>query len=117
MIVVDDTEQGLALWLPAGTRRKVPAPPVDATGPDLMLDLVVEPDRSWHWKDRHEFDQMERLNLLDDDSIGHIRREATTVLASIEAGAAPFCDPCPQWAPETDWPIPVLPKEWRSVVP
>jgi protein associated with RNAse G/E len=194
LIVVDDTEQGLALWLPAGTRRKVPAPPVDATGPerdpeglsteashrgvienlqrgdwaytdhvwdvsslwllrpgawyaiwvswlpsgehlgwyvnfqtpyrrtslgieamDLMLDLVVETDRSWHWKDQHEFDQMERLKLVDGDSIGHIRREAVMVLANIEEGTAPFCDPWPQWTPEPHWPIPALPSEWSSV--
>jgi protein associated with RNAse G/E len=194
MIVVDDTEQSLALWLPAGTRRKVPAPPPNATGRerdprglpteashrgvienlqrgewtytdhewdvsnlwilrpgtwyavwvswlpsgehlgwyvnfqrpyrrtslgieamDLMLDLVIEPDRSWHWKDHHEFEQLERLDLLDRDSIRQLRREAATVVASIEEGGSPFCDPWPQWTPEPDWPIPTLPSDWHIV--
>lgn len=194
MIVVDDTEQCLQLWLPAGTHRKVPAPPPTATGRerdpqglpteashrgvienlqrgdwthtdhvwdvsnlwilrpgswyaiwvswlpggehlgwyvnfqrpfrrtslgieamDLMLDLVVEPDRSWRWKDQHEFDQLEQLNLLPADTIRHVRREAETVIVSIEDGIAPFCDPWPQWTPEPDWPIPALTSGWNVV--
>jgi protein associated with RNAse G/E len=82
---------------------------------DLMLDLVVEPDRSWRWKDQHEFEQLERLNLLDSDSIRHVRREAATVVASIEEGRSPFCNPWPQWTPETHWPIPALPSDWQTV--
>lgn len=194
LVVVDDTEEGLDLWIPAGTRRKVPAPPPDATGRerdpgglpteashrgvvenlrrgtwaytdhvwdvssrwilrpgdwyavwvswlpsgehlgwyvnfqrpyrrtslgieamDLMLDLVVEPDRTWRWKDQHEFEQLERLGLLDDDSVERVRRSREVVVASIEAGRPPFCDPYPQWTPNGDWPIPTLPAGWEAV--
>ncbi len=194
LTVVSDTEQRLVLWIPAGTRRKVPAPPEGATGSerdpqalpteashrgvienlqngewthtdqvwdveslwilqpgawcavwvswlpsrehlgwyvnfqrpyrrtplgieamDLMLDLVVEPDRSWRWKDQHEFEQLELLNLLDSETIRQVWSEAETVVASIEDGRPPFCDPWPQWTPEPDWSIPVLSKSWNVV--
>jgi len=196
LVVVDDADQGLVLWIPAGTRRKIPAPPPGVTGRerdpaglpteashrgvienlvrgewthtdhvwdvsslwmlrpdawyavwvswlsngehlgwyvnfqrpyrrtslgieamDLMLDLVVHPDRSWRWKDQHEFDQLVQLNLIDDDTIQHLRREAAAVVASIEEGASPFCAPWPDWTPEPDWPIPALPSNWDLVLP
>src|SRR6266576_1740450 len=30
---------------------------------DLMLDLVVEPDRSWRWKDKHELETLVRRGM------------------------------------------------------
>jgi hypothetical protein len=53
---------------------------------------------------------------LDGDTIRHVRREAETVVAMIEEGTSPFCDPWPQWTAEPAWPIPALPSSW-SVVP
>jgi protein associated with RNAse G/E len=194
LIVVDDSDETLVLWMPAGTRRKVPAPLPDAPrherdpeglpteashrgvienlqrgdwnhtdhvwdvsslwfvrpeawyavwvswlpsgehlgwyvnfqrpyrrtslgieAMDLMLDLIVEPDRSWRWKDQHEFDELERLGLLDRDSIENIRRQAEIVVASIDQGSSPFCDPWPDWTPDSSWSIPVLPSAWNVV--
>jgi hypothetical protein len=63
----------------------------------------------------HEFEQLERRRLLDNDAIGHVRREASSVVAQIESGDAPFCEPWPTWTPRPDWPIPRLTSGWDIV--
>jgi len=44
---------------------------------DQKLDVLVEPDGSWHWKDEDELDEAARLGLLDADAV---RAEAKRVL-------------------------------------
>jgi hypothetical protein len=192
MIVVEDAPSRLVLWLPQGTRRKVPAPPADveslpthdqdrrpteadhrgvvenlssgawahtdhiwdvstlcilrpdawhavwvswlASGKhlgwyvnlqrpyrrtrlgieamDLTLDIVVEPDLSWRWKDRDELDEIARRGIFDPDVVGRVEDEARVVIERIEAPTAPFTEPWPGWQPDPDWGIPLLPTGW-----
>lgn len=37
---------------------------------DLMVGLVVNPDRSWRWNDRRQFDQCVARGLFDDAMCG-----------------------------------------------
>jgi hypothetical protein len=72
---------------------------------DWDLDVWIEPDRSWRWKDEDLF--TERLAQpehywVDDEA--RVRRAGQEVVALVEAGAFPFdgtwCDfrPDPTWA-------------------
>lgn len=79
---------------------------------DLMLDIVVEPDLSWRWKDREEFDEIARRGIFDPDLVGRVRHEGRSVIERIEARAAPFSEAWPGWQPDPDWSIPVLPAGW-----
>jgi protein associated with RNAse G/E len=81
---------------------------------DLMLDLVVEPDRTWRWKDQHEFDECVDRGLFDPDTANRTRRAAHQVIADIEAGAEPFTEPWTRWSPPST-PVPVLPATWAEV--
>ena len=79
---------------------------------DLMLDIVVEPDFTWRWKDAPEFDEIARRGVFDAELVSRVRREAHSVIERIETRAAPFSEPWPDWRPDPDWGVPVLPVTW-----
>src|SRR5207237_5593572 len=71
---------------------------------DHALDVWVEPDRSWRWKDEDEF--AERTGVFwSSAEAERIRAEGVRVVAAAAAGAFPFdgtwCDfrPDPSWRP------------------
>jgi hypothetical protein len=89
----------------------------DVAGVDIVdqdLDICVEPDRSWLWKDEHEL--AERLRFPDQywvHDADAVWAEGRRVIPDIEAGAFPFdgswCDfePDPAWVEP-----PALPAGW-----
>ncbi|GAA1647917.1 DUF402 domain-containing protein [Actinoplanes couchii] len=90
---------------------------------DWDLDVVIEPDRSWRWKDEDDF--VTRLTMpesywVDDEK--RVRRAGQDVVALVEAGVFPFdgtwCDfvPDPSWGPlpldlPAGWDRPITPRE------
>ncbi|MEX2245783.1 MAG: DUF402 domain-containing protein [Dehalococcoidia bacterium] len=82
---------------------------------DLMLDVIVEPDRRWHWKDEDDFQGMIGHNLIDDAKARAVRAEAESVIRRLEANASPFCDPWPDWRPDPAWRSPLLPPAWDRI--
>jgi hypothetical protein len=87
-----------------------------AAGIDIVdqdLDICVEPNRSWLWKDEHEMAERIRFPehywVIDPDAV---KAEGERLIPLIEAGKFPFdgsyCDfrPDPAWAP------PELPDGW-----
>lgn len=82
---------------------------------DLMLDIVAEPDLSWRWKDRDEFDEIAERGIFDADRSGRVEAEARAVIDDIERGRPPFNEPWPEWRPNPSWPVPSLPPGWDSI--
>lgn len=74
---------------------------------DLMLDIVVDAQRRWEWKDEPEFATLETAGLIGAATARSVRADATAVIRAIETGAAPF-DSRSAWAPDPDWPAPEL---------
>ena len=178
LIVVDDAEEQTLLWIPHGTRRKVPLTPPHRTDPpdihartienlhhrdwvlgdhrwdvsslwiltpgrwhstwvswrpdgshlgwyvnlqrpmrrnavgfeamDLMLDVVAEPDLSWRWKDRDEFDEIVRRGIFDEGLARKVMSEAIAVIDDIEHRKPPFDSDWPGWRPDATWGLPSL---------
>jgi predicted RNA-binding protein associated with RNAse of E/G family len=85
---------------------------VDAVDQDL--DVVVNPDRSWRWKDEDEF--TERLALpahywVRDEAA--VREEGRRVIKVIEAGEFPFDGTWTDFTPPAGWSEPLaLPPGW-----
>jgi protein associated with RNAse G/E len=79
---------------------------------DLMLDIVIDPDGSWLWKDDDEFDEIEQRGIFEATTVARIREEAATVIERIEANQAPFSEDWVSWAPDPTWQTPVLPEGW-----
>jgi len=95
----------------------------DVAGVDVIdqdLDIVIDPDRTWRWKDEDEF--TERLAhpghyWVRDEAA--VRAEGRRVIKQIEAGDFPFDGTWTDFQPDPAWPIPaVVPPGWdRPAVP
>ncbi len=79
---------------------------------DLMLDVVVAPDRSWRWKDEADFEALLSHDLIDADTAGRIRRDAERAVERIERAEWPFDGSWLDWRPDPAWPRPELPEGW-----
>ncbi|HET9170865.1 MAG TPA: DUF402 domain-containing protein [Actinospica sp.] len=76
---------------------------------DLALDLVVEPDGAWHWKDEDEYAQTRRLGIVSDADHAAIDRAREQAVALVEARAGVFAaDPTERWRPAATWSLPTL---------
>lgn len=82
---------------------------------DLMLDIVVAPDRTWRWKDQDEFDVVVAAGLIGRAEADRVRTEAATVIARIEANEEPFNQPWHDWRPDPTWTVATLPPGWDRV--
>ena len=83
---------------------------------DLLLDIVVAPDRSsWHLKDEDEVDAAVAAGLILPDEAVAVRAEAEKVGRVIEADSSPFCDGWERWTPDPSWSVPELPAGWDVV--
>jgi hypothetical protein len=79
---------------------------------DHVLDIVVEPDLSWHWKDEDEFATALRLGRFSKEKGNAIREEGKRVLLQFAARAWPFDDSLETWRPPAASSIPSLPTNW-----
>ncbi len=77
---------------------------------DWALDVVVDPDGTWHWKDEDDFVQAQELGVLDPEQAAAVRSEGERVIA-----ARPWPTGWEDWRPPADWqPLP-LPDDWHLV--
>jgi hypothetical protein len=80
---------------------------------DLALDVVVETDGSWRWKDEDEFELFVERGLFDEDTASRAREEGLRVARRTERREPPFHE-TPTWRPDPDWPLPELPDGWEE---
>jgi len=74
---------------------------VDGTRFDTMdqaLDIVVEPDGSWSWKDEHHLVEAVELGILDEREAAEVRAEGARVIA-----ACPWPTGWESWRPPQQW--------------
>lgn len=82
---------------------------------DLALDLVVDLDLNWHWKDRDEFDLRSERGLTTIAEAAAVKEAADKVRRRLVLGKEPFDEPWGAWLPDPEWPPPELPPDWRSL--
>ena len=82
---------------------------------DLALDLVIDPDHSWRWKDEDELELFVQRGVFASETADRIREEALRVASRAERNEPPFCDPWPAWRPDPAWTHPELPKRWDEL--
>jgi hypothetical protein len=77
---------------------------------DLALDVTVDPDGAWAWKDEDDFTRAIELGVIDDATAAEVRAEGERVIA-----ARPWPTGWENWRPPTEWqPLP-LPEDWHVV--
>jgi hypothetical protein len=85
----------------------------DAT--DHLLDIRVDVDRSWHWKDEDHLAEAVELGLFSAEQAEAFRAEGERAIERIEAWSAPFGEGWEDWRPNPAWPLPSLPEGWNRL--
>jgi hypothetical protein len=76
---------------------------------DLVLDIVVTPQRRWEWKDTDEFERRTGHPLyFGRDAARAVRAEGDRLVQLIEAGEFPFDGTHTGFRPDPTWPLPRL---------
>jgi hypothetical protein len=79
---------------------------------DRSLDIVIDPDRRWRWKDEDHFEHIQRFGWISAQHAAELRSVGLEVIADVEAGRPPFDDAWIDFAPDLAWPSPELPDDW-----
>lgn len=82
---------------------------------DLALDVLIENDRSWRWKDDDELSTFVDMGVLDDSVAEQLRSEGRRVARKAEQNEPPFDGSCSNWKPDPSWPRPELPGGWDQL--
>jgi len=82
---------------------------------DLLLDLVIDPDTSHHWKDEEEYAQARRLGIITDDEHRHVQQAREHVLALLDAKTGPFDERWRSWRRDLYWQLATLPVDATTV--
>jgi hypothetical protein len=77
---------------------------------DLILDIRVQPDGGWAWKDEDELEEAVELGRFTDHEASEIRAEGERVLAE-----RPWPTGWEDWRADPSWPLPELPDGWDVV--
>jgi hypothetical protein len=81
---------------------------------DHDLDIVVDPDRTWRWKDEDEFAEHLRYpDLYWVSDADAVRAAGERVVKLVEAGDFPFDGTGTDFRPPPHWPVPAaVPAGW-----
>jgi hypothetical protein len=77
---------------------------------DHALDVWIEADGTWEWKDEEDFAEAQALGVFTPKQAAAIRAEAERVLA-----ARPWPTGWEDWRPDPRWQLPELPSGWDVV--
>jgi len=85
------------------------------TGFDTMdheLDVIVQGDGAWSWKDEDELTEAIRLGVLEPEDETRLRAEGLAAVRRILGREPPFDRDWDGWRPDPAWVPPVLPAGW-----
>jgi predicted RNA-binding protein associated with RNAse of E/G family len=82
---------------------------------DHHLDIMVDADRTWRWKDEDEFAAaIDQPGFWTSEEARQIRTEGERAVEAIEAGRFPYDGTWCDFHPDSSWPAPRLPESrWR----
>lgn len=81
---------------------------------DWVLDLWVEPDLTWRWKDEDEFDAVTgNLLYFDAAKAAEVRATGRAVVEVVARGGYPFDGTYVDFAPDPAWPVLPMPAGWE----
>ena len=78
---------------------------------DQEIDIVVQPDGSWHWKDVDSFERGVRNGVISHED-GTAIRELSRAVAGQIGNLIPTG--WEAWQPDPAWPLPELPVGWDA---
>lgn len=85
------------------------ATPLGICSKDLVLDMWVDRDLTWRWKDAADYRRALDDHILDSEIEAPIGAEIDVVLEEIRSAAGPFSKEWTHFRPGPEWPQPELP--------
>ena len=83
---------------------------------DLALDVLIDPDRTWRWKDEDELATFVTYGAFDAELAARARDEGLRVVEQAKRNEPPFCEPWrEEWRPDQAWRVPELANGWDRV--
>lgn len=79
---------------------------------DHALDVWIEPDRTWHWKDEDDLALCIELGVFSAAEGAAIRAEGERVIAALPELLPTGWE---DWRPDPAWQLPELPAGWDTV--
>ena len=79
---------------------------------DLMLDVTIELDRTWRWKDEDELALFVERGVFDEALAERLREEGLEVARRAERNEGLFAEDWADWRPHASTPPPDLPPGW-----
>jgi len=82
---------------------------------DHELDVIVELDGSWWWKDEDDLAEAIRRGVIPAEDELRMRADGERAVRRILDREPPFDRDWTAWRPDPSWPLPVLPEGWDRV--
>jgi protein associated with RNAse G/E len=82
---------------------------------DLDLDLVVNPDFSYEWKDIEDYQKAIEKEIILPEWTREIDLAKNEILDKLEKRTYPFDGSWLKWMPDPNWSPPKLPKNWDKI--
>ena len=82
---------------------------------DLDLDIIIEPNFEWRWKDVEEYQKGIQLGILRPEWIREIDSSKADVFEKLEKRRYPFDGSWLDWKPDPAWIPPTLPEGWDRI--
>ncbi|MBK8784490.1 MAG: DUF402 domain-containing protein [Anaerolineales bacterium] len=82
---------------------------------DLDLDLVINPDFSFEWKDLDDYQKGIETGIILPQWVDEIETAKIEVLGRLERHEYPFDNSWLNWKPNLKWPLPQLPANWEEI--
>lgn len=79
---------------------------------DHTLDVVVQPDLSWVWKDEDQLAERAASGVYVPDFALRVRASAERALTVLERREVPFDGSLVDWLPDPVWEVPRLAEGW-----
>jgi len=91
--------------------------PIGFDTQDHTLDIVVQPDLRWKWRDEEETENHVREGFFTAELARFARDEGISAIEAILRAEHPCLDGWPEWTPSSDWEVPVVSAEWAHAPP
>jgi predicted RNA-binding protein associated with RNAse of E/G family len=82
---------------------------------DHELDVIVELDGSWRWKDEDDLAESIRRGVIHAEDEPRLRADGERAVRRILDREPPFDRDWTTWRPDPSWQVPILPEGWDRV--
>jgi protein associated with RNAse G/E len=82
---------------------------------DLDLDLIINPDFSFEWKDEEDYQKAIEHEIISSEWVQGIENAMGDIFNELEKRQYPFDGSWLDWTPDSPWTPPKLPENWDRV--